>query len=109
MVFGKDEIIKLWEVADKLGEQEMLLQLAEECAELSQAALKLRRAMEGLTPVSVEQAREQLIEEMTDVEVCKTALEYLTLNPVHNSDLGNQKINRWYDRTFGRGDQGATD
>lgn len=105
MVFEKERQFKLWEVADKLGEQEILLQLAEECAELSQAALKLRRAMEGLTPVSVEQARRQLIEEMTDVEVCKGALEYLTFNPLCSSDIGNQKINRWYDRTFGRGEK----
>ena len=105
MVFEKEKHFKLWDVADKLGEQEILLQLAEECAEVSQAALKLRRAMEGLTPISVEQARRQLIEEMTDVEVCKAALEYLTMNPLCSSCIGNQKINRWYDRIFGRGEK----
>ena len=45
-----------------LPEEELLLQLAEECAELSQAALKLRRALTGInpTPITEDEARENL-------------------------------------------------
>lgn len=37
-------------IAGAVPMEEQLLQLAEECAELSQAALKLRRAMTGTNP-----------------------------------------------------------
>ena len=59
-----DEKIKL-----HIPQDELLAQLAEECAELSQAALKLRRALTGInpTPVTVEEARKNLVEEAADV------------------------------------------
>lgn len=47
-----------------------LIQLAEESAELAQAALKLVRAIEGDTPVGEETAWAHVLEEMADVEVC---------------------------------------
>ena len=52
-----------------LPEEELLLQLAEECAELSQAALKLRRALTGInpTPITEGEARANLLEEAADV------------------------------------------
>ena len=52
--------------------EERLAQLAEECAELSQAALKLRRAMTGdnYTPMSVLNCRAALFEEIADVHTC---------------------------------------
>ena len=52
-----------------LPQDERLAQLAEECAELSQAALKLRRALTGInpTPVTAEDARMNLVEETADV------------------------------------------
>ena len=52
-----------------LPEEELLLQLAEECAELSQAALKLRRALTGInpTPIAEDEARGNLLEEAADV------------------------------------------
>lgn len=52
---------------------EILAQLAEEAAELAQAALKLRRALDGATnptPVSVLDAWGRLIEEHADVSLC---------------------------------------
>lgn len=57
------------EIRDLLPETELLAQLAEEAAELAQAALKLRRAIEGTnpTPKSVRKCREALREEYTDV------------------------------------------
>ena len=45
-------------IKQHIPQDELLAQLAEECAELSQAALKLRRALTGInpTPVTVEEA-----------------------------------------------------
>lgn len=63
-----------------LPRSEILCQLAEECAELSQAALKLRRAITGdnPTPVCVEDAEDAMREEIADVLLCvELAGEYL--------------------------------
>ena len=56
-------------IKQHLPQDELLAQLAEEAAELSQAALKLRRALTGInpTPVTVEDARLNLVEEAADV------------------------------------------
>lgn len=58
-----------------LKDDEILAQLAEEAAELSQAALKLRRALAGVnpTPVSKKRALNCFIEEMADVDVAMNA------------------------------------
>ncbi len=55
-----------------LAETELLAMLAEEAAELGHAALKLRRALDGSnpTPVTENQARAGLQEEIDDVFVC---------------------------------------
>lgn len=59
-----------------LGKEEILCQLAEEAAELSQAALKLRRALtqKNPTPVPAEEAAEHLEEEIADVCACLDVL-----------------------------------
>ncbi len=56
-------------IKQHIPQDELLAQLAEECAELSQAALKLRRALTGInpTPVTAEDARMNLVEETADV------------------------------------------
>ena len=56
-------------IKQHLPQDELLAQLAEECAELSQAALKLRRALTGInpTPVTADEARRNLVEEAADV------------------------------------------
>lgn len=61
-------------IAANLGMPEVLAQLAEEAAELSQAALKLRRALDkrNPTPVSVAEADMSLQEEFADVLLCMT-------------------------------------
>ena len=63
-------------VKDYLTQAELLCQLAEESAELAQAALKERRALEddNPTPVSYADARNNLIEEVADVFVCLSEL-----------------------------------
>lgn len=59
-------------VSDILPKTEILAQLAEEASELAQAALKLRRALDGTnpTPKSVEECRKAFEEEYADVMVC---------------------------------------
>ena len=55
---------------EKIGKPAMLEQLAEEAAELSQAALKLARVLrcENPTPTTKEEAEKDLIAEFTDVQ-----------------------------------------
>lgn len=63
-------------ISDILPKTEILAQLAEEASELAQAALKLRRALDGTnpTPKSVEQCENALIKEYADVIVCISEL-----------------------------------
>ena len=60
---------KLDKIKANIGQTEVLAQLAEECAELSHAALKLRRGLDGrnVTPISVLEAEIDVQEEMADV------------------------------------------
>lgn len=56
-------------IKQHIPQDELLAQLAEEAAELSQAALKLRRALTGInpTPVTADEARKNMVEEAADV------------------------------------------
>lgn len=84
-------------VQKKLDTVEILLQLAEEAAELGHAALKLRRAIysKNPTPVSIEDATNNLIEEVGDVMNC------LRLMPFSKEDCNlidsqaSEKMERW--------------
>lgn len=88
------------EIRDLLPETELLAQLAEEAAELGQAALKLRRALDGTnpTPKSVSECREALREEYTDVVQCGNEL-----NLVANEKQIPLKDQRWRKRLEERG------
>ena len=106
--------LKLFDVVDKIGTENLLIQVAEECSELSKAALKLHRVATGTTPVSLEDAKENLIEEMADVLVCMEAMKYELgqFIPDLNTELvktAEHKTDRWHNRVFGRGDQSETD
>ena len=59
-------------ITNYLPDEEILAQLAEEAAELSQAALKLRRVIDGTnpTPKTREDAFGSLVEEYSDVVSC---------------------------------------
>lgn len=59
-------------IQERLGQSEVLAQLAEEAAELAKAALKLRRVYTGInpTPVTGKEAFENLLEEVADVYNC---------------------------------------
>lgn len=59
-----------------MGIPELLAQLAEEATELAQAALKLRRVVDGKnpTPVTYDDALENLLEEVADVDLVLAVL-----------------------------------
>lgn len=59
-------------ISSELGRAEILAQLAEEAAELAQAALKYRRTLlrTNPTPVTREEALRNLREEIADVNLC---------------------------------------
>lgn len=66
-----------FEVIRTLGEPALLEQLAEECAELAQAALKLARKERGEnpTPKTLGECFKDLIAEMADVQLCIWVVE----------------------------------
>ena len=91
-------------VRAKLTDQELLAQLAEEAAELAQAALKMRRVMDGTnpTPVTFQEAYDNILEEICDVETCVAALLYNTPTAVKvRADLRAVKLERWAGRLMG--------
>lgn len=92
-----DEKIKL-----HIPQDELLAQLVEECAELSQAALKLRRALTGInpTPVTADEARWNLVEEVADVY----NVLGLLLDAADNAEIYSiirRKKERWLKRLEG--------
>ena len=88
-------------IKDRLGEPEALAQLAEECTELAQAALKLRRALDGKnpTPNTEKERRRALLEEYTDVIHCA-----LVLDLEMDLDQIRKKTERWM-RRLGIGEE----
>ena len=59
-------------IVDHIGVPALLEQTAEECCELAQACLKMARKLrdENPTPKSIEDIRDNLVEEMADVWLC---------------------------------------
>lgn len=66
-----------FEVIRMLGEPALMEQLAEECSELAQAALKLARKERGEnpTPKTLDECFKAIIEEMADVKLCIWVVE----------------------------------
>ena len=98
---------KVFEIADKLGKEEILCQLSEECAELIQSCLKYCRTTKGLTPKSEEEVRENLFEELSDVLMNIEQIKYLFNKELSDTTVENviekwhsYKADRWYRRTF---------
>lgn len=91
-------------IVHKIGTPATLEQLAEEAAELSQAALKLARVIRGEnpTPVPYVQAVEHLSEEAADVRVCLKVLQEAAFPIALDTEKTEQaKLNRWLDRLEG--------
>ena len=91
-------------IAENLSEEDILCQIAEEAAELAQAALKLRRAITQTnpTPVTVEKAADNLIEEYGDTVGAMTAY-YMKHGAIDGKvaeiiEQDNPKFNRWAQR-----------
>lgn len=89
-------------IVDHIGVPALLEQTAEECCELAQACLKMARKLrdENPTPKSVEDIRDNLVEEMADVNVCLDAIIYTTelTNPPEMNKVEHEKSNRWFKR-----------
>ena len=99
----------MMEIKDILPETEILAQLAEEAAELAQAALKLRRVLDGTNPIPVTEteARRNLVEECADVLNC---LNYALDLPDKClcEAVRKQKMRRWRARLKSKQKDGDT-
>lgn len=86
-----------------LPETELLAQLAEEAAELAQAALKLRRVLDGrnYTPVTNHEAWSALAVETRDVFLCMMTLELISTENVEDDKCITEKLTRWVTRLGG--------
>ena len=89
---------------EDLPEKKLLIQIAEEAAELSKAALKVVRAMEGDTPVPEAEARKNLIEEMADV-MLTIRVKTSKMEDDEIKDTMVLKYQRWRDRINQTGGQ----
>ena len=88
--------IKAEAIRTRLSLEDQLLQLAEECGELSAAVLKLVRIRrdKSPTPMTEIEALGRIEEELTDVRVCLDVIG----DQLWRSDLYAYKMSRWYDR-----------
>lgn len=97
-------------ISELLSQAEVLAQMAEEASELAQAALKLRRVLDGAnpTPVNGNEATANLLEELADVQNCFHAFlewcpeeyhEYITESI---NDMEKEKRKRWVERLKGK-------
>jgi len=87
-------------IVQHLQRPELLAQLAEECAELGKAAMKLRRALDGRnpTPVSLHDAECNLQEELADVLLCAVLVN---IDTEEIERTMRRKIPRWLSRIEG--------
>lgn len=90
-------------IREYIPTNELLCQLAEECTELAHAGLKYRRALTGgnPTPITKEQARENLLEEIADVSLCLKALGMDHIDRefcLQITRVSNEKARRWVGR-----------
>lgn len=98
-MLDKEEIFEA--ISEKYGKEYMLRQLAEECSELSQAALKYIRAVRKETPMRIDEAIEHLTEEIADVRLMIDAVSatVLTWRDVDDmQSIKEQKLDRWKTR-----------
>ena len=89
-------------IANNISELAVLMALAEEASELSKAAIKYARAkglLDNPTPISVEQAENDLIEEYNDLLICVGVLNKIpSLTICVDVDLRKRKCRRWAER-----------
>jgi NTP pyrophosphatase (non-canonical NTP hydrolase) len=92
----------MMDIRAKIPVCELLAGLAEECSELAQAALKLRRCYDGTNPTPADPDRqyECLLEEIGDVELY---LDQLMINRGVIADYKKMKLERWQKRLEDKG------
>ena len=86
---------------EDLSIEKKLIQLAEEAAELAQAAIKVIRASDGDTPVDIKTAWENMLEEIADIEVCVDVLVDIE-DSMRILKIYQEKYDRWSERLNGR-------
>jgi transcriptional regulator with XRE-family HTH domain len=88
-------------IEELIGTPAVLEQLAEECAELGQAALKLARKMRGEnpTPKTVDALQSALTEETADVVNCIEHISLLNRDDIET--IKADKAARWRERIDG--------
>lgn len=84
-------------IRDRLTKAALYEQMAEEAVELAHACQKMARICrkENPTPVTEEDAKQNVLEELTDVGICAVVLE---LEPELSEELFDAKIDRWCHR-----------
>ena len=87
-------------ITERIPVCELLAGLAEEAAELAQAALKLRRCYDGTnpTPADPDIQYECFLEEIGDVELY---LDQMSINRRVIADYKTAKLERWQKRLDG--------
>lgn len=93
-------------IAETLSDEDILCQIAEEAAELAQAALKLRRAITQTnpTPVSDEEAVDSIIEEYADtigafeIWAAKCGGDGVRIVGADIAEIIDKKYSRWAQR-----------
>lgn len=89
------------DISEIIGQPALLEQLAEECNELAQCALKLARKMRGdnPTPKTEAEIKENLQEEIADVQLC---ISMIMSDGLFDSNemisVAQWKLARWYVR-----------
>lgn len=91
------------DIIEEIGLAAVYEQTAEECVELAHAYQKMARVLRGVnpTPVTYEQAMEQIREEYIDVLLCQDLLDIypnVVLPPERFIEDYNSKKNRWKER-----------
>lgn len=97
-----------YELVYGLPKAEVLAQMAEELTEAAQAALKLRRAMDGAnpTPISVDTGMKNLIEELADCQLCEDiffhgmATQCVSHAYKEIDRIRSEKMERWHMGAF---------
>lgn len=93
--------VKTCPIVDQIGVPALLEQMAEECCELAQACLKMARKLrdENPTPKSIEDIRDNLVEEIADVELCRIYLtEIGMIDSPETYSVVHEKEERWQKR-----------
>lgn len=89
-------------IVEKIGVPALLEQTAEECCELAQACLKMARKLrdENPTPKSIEDIRDNLVEEAVDVTICLDEIIATTdlIGDVEMFNVKASKLYRWEKR-----------